>query len=121
MKKKDRAPFLAGMGRPNSLIPSKDGLAVCPCCGAVWKGGQPWAEKAFTPAELSPQLGMTPQNITSRIRKGTIAAYPQAGTGGRNKYLIPVVEVKRLMELPPEQGGPQFPDETKKDLGRSRG
>ena len=81
---------------PAPPIPEGE-LGVCPCCGAVWQGSnKPWEGLALTPTELAPRMGVSPQNITTRIRKGTIAAYLVSGRGRKNSYLIPIHEAERV-------------------------
>ena len=93
-----KAPPLPGAENPRSLLIREDELAECPCCGAVWRGDRPWSQTVVSPAQLAAEMGQTPQNITHRIRTGTIAAYPAAGTGGRHTYLIPIVEAARVKQ-----------------------
>ena len=90
MRKRDPAP----------PIPGVDELAACPCCGAVWQSGKPWEGTYLTPTELAERMGTTQQTVTSRIRKGTIAAHLAAGRGPRNNYMIPIHEAERLAGEP---------------------
>lgn len=122
MRTYPQAPPLPGQGRPHNLVPQPDGLDACPCCGAIWKGGKPWATTSMDPAELGEKMGLSRQAVTQRIRNGTIAAYPGAGTGGRNTYIIPVFEFERVAAQAVEDGGPR-PEKTKpvQDLGVTRG
>lgn len=122
MRTYPQAPPLPGAGNPRNLIPSKDGLEACPCCGAVWKGGRPWSEAILNPAQMSVATGLTPQAITQRIRNGTIAAYLSTGNGARNGYLIPVFEVNRVLNQDPLDGGANKGTAAKsEDLGVRRG
>jgi hypothetical protein len=52
---------------------------------------------------MATETGMSQQNITTRIRKGTIAAYLGSGTGAHNKYLIPIFEVERVKAENPDR------------------
>ena len=90
MKKLDPAP----------PMPEEE-LGVCPCCGSVWQGCKPWEGLTLTPTELADRMGVTPQNITTRIRKGTIAAFLVSHRGWKNSYLIPIHEVDRVSAEPP--------------------
>lgn len=120
MPKYPQAPPLPGAGTPRNLVPAKDGCEACPCCGALWKGGRPWSEVVLTPAQVSEKTGLSQQAITTRIRQGSIAAYYAAGAAGRNKYLIPVFEFQRVLELDESKGGIR-PESRIKDLGVNRG
>lgn len=102
MKKLPPAPSLPGQGNARNLV-EQGGHEACPCCGSVWKGGMPWSDKVLTPLELSEATGLTQQNITTRIRSGTIAAYLAVGAGGRNKYLIPIFEAQRIQAEDPNR------------------
>jgi hypothetical protein len=94
-------------------------MEACPCCGAVWKGGRPWSETVLSPVEMAERIGQSPQTITQRIRNGSIAAYLAAGTGGRNKYLIPVFEFVRVAALEPSKAG-RPSQRAVEDLGAKR-
>jgi len=102
MKKLEKAPTLKGVGEVNNLIPNGagEGIDSCPCCGATWKGGKPWSGTTITPRELATALGISDQAVYHRIRTGKIAAYLRP-TLGRDSYLIPIFEAKRVLE---EQG-----------------
>ncbi len=116
--KHSKAPSLPGVGRPRNLTKNAAGCDACPCCGAVWDGDRPWSTTIMNPAELAAKMGCSEQNITHRIRLGTIAAYPATGTGGRVAYLIPVVEASRVMR---EAGLKPGETEEAEDLGVPRG
>ena len=121
MRRFKKAPSLPGGDCPRNLVSQAEGFDACPCCGAMWKGGRPWTDKVLSPVELAMQMGQTPQSITSRIRMGTIAAYPGAGSGRKNVYLIPVFEAERVKEQDPLEGGMR-PDKVGiQDLGVPRG
>jgi len=102
MKKLNKAPAINGVGETGNLIPNGagEGIDMCPCCGAAWKGGTPWSGTTITVPELAAALGYTVQAVYCRIRTGTIAAILRPNRG-RNYYLIPVFEAKRVLE---EQG-----------------
>lgn len=122
MERYPKAPVLPGTGNPRNLVSQEGGFDACPCCGAVWKGGRPWSDKVLSPVEMGEKAGLSPQAITTRIRTGAIAAYPAAGTGARNKYLIPIFEMERVLAQEPFEGGPR-PEKVRpvEDLGVKRG
>jgi len=100
MRKLDKAPSIPGAGNPGNLVQDGcgEGVDMCPACGAAWKGGRPWSEVTLKPSEVAEKLGVTVQCVNQRIRSGTIAALLRPSRGGRNVYLVPIFEVKRLLE-----------------------
>lgn len=88
--KPSRAP-LPGEGNPKNLVNMGD-HQTCPCCGALWKGGRPWAEKTLTSQEAADILGVTRSAVVQRLSKGTLAGYQ----GPSNEWIVPVFVVKPI-------------------------
>ena len=86
---KPNRAMLPGEGNPKNLV-SLETHQECPCCGALWKGGRPWAEKTLTSAQVAEIMGITRSAVVQRLSRGTLAGYQ--GPGG--EWVIPVFVVR---------------------------
>lgn len=77
---------LPGQGRLHNLK-NMDTHEACPCCGAVWKEGRPWATSIMSVLQFARVKGISPQAVAMKCRKGIIAAY----RGPDGHWLIPVI------------------------------
>jgi hypothetical protein len=89
MKKTTKGKALPGENHPKNLV-DMGTYEACPCCGAVYKQGRPWAETTISAQELAKEKGITTPAIYSKIRRGIISAY--LGPDGR--WIIPVIQPK---------------------------
>lgn len=84
MSKSNHAP-LPGEGNARNLVDHGE-YQVCPCCGALWRGGHPWTEVTVDSAQLAERLGITRSAVVQRLSRGTLAGYQ----GVSREWLIPV-------------------------------
>ena len=83
-------PLLPGEGNPKNLIHHED-HQTCPCCGALWRGGKPWATTTLNSSEAAELMGTTRSAVVQRLSRGTLAGYQ--GVGG--EWVIPVYVAKK--------------------------